>query len=172
MTVTLYVLLSMLIGAGMAMQLSMLGAMGRERGSFEGAWLSLIGSATGLALVLAVRAVRSDALLLPSPLDRFAVQALIAAVSGSLLVISFRGVEPYFAITGLFAVPFLIGAAFLVPEIGVARFFGAVTAGTFIGVVVLDHLGVFGAEPQHVTAFRLAGVALLLVGVVLVRSGR
>ncbi len=172
MIVTLYLLLSMLVGVGMATQLSMLGAMGRDRGPFEGAWLSLIGSATGLALVLAVRSARGDALVLPAPLDRFAVQALIAAVSGSLLALSFRGVEPYFAITGLFAVPFLIGAAFLVPEIGVALFFGAATAGSFIGVVVLDHVGAFGAEPQHVTAFRLAGVALLLVGVVLVRSGR
>ena len=54
MIVTLYLLLSMLVGVGMATQLSMLGAMGRDRGPFEGAWLSLIGSATGLALVLAV----------------------------------------------------------------------------------------------------------------------
>ena len=172
MTVTLYVLLSMLIGVGTATQLSMLGALGRDRGPYEGAWLSMIGSLTGLAIVLAARAARGDAPVLPAPLDRFAVQALIAAVSGSLLVLSFRGVEPYFAITGLFAVPFLIGAAFLVPEIGVALFFGAATAGTFAGVVLLDHLGAFGAEPQHVTVFRLAGVALLMVGVVLVRSGR
>ena len=172
MTTALYMLLSLLIGMGGAAQISMLGALGRARGPTESAWVSLLGSATGLAVVLAVRAARGDAPLLPTPLDRAVVLALVGAVTGGMLALSLRGLEPYFAVTGLFGVAFIVGAAFLVPEIGIALFFGSVTAGTLMSAVVLDHLGAFGAEPQQVTAFRIGGVALLLLGVVLVRSGR
>ncbi len=172
MTVTLYMLLSLLIGLGGAAQISMLGALGRDRGPTESAWISMLGSVAGITVMLAVRAARGDAPLLPSPLDRAAVLVLVGAVSGALLVFSMRGVEPYFATIGLLGVVFVVGAAFLVPEIGIARFFGALTAGTLMGALVLDHLGAFGAEPQHVTAFRIGGLALLLLGVVLVRGGR
>lgn len=172
MTVTLYMLVALLIGLGGSAQISMIGALGRDRGPTEAAWVSILGSVAGVAFVLAVRAARGDAPLLPSPLDRATVLALLGALTAALLFFSLRGVEPYYAIIGVFGVTFIVGAAFLVPEIGIARFFGAVTAGTLMGALVLDDIGAFGAEPQPVTALSIGGVALLLVGVVLVRAGR
>ncbi len=172
MTGALYMVVAVAIGIGGAVQISMLAALGRDRGPTEAAWVSILGSVVGMALLLAARAARGDAPLLPSPLDRLLPQLLIFAVSGALLALSLRGVEPYFAVIGLFGIAYIVGAAVIVPEIGIALFFGAVTAGTLLGALTLDHAGAFGAEPQHVTAFRLAGVAVLLLGVVLVRGGR
>ena len=172
MTVSLYMLAALVIGIGGAVQISMLSALGRDRGPFEAAWVSIVGSLAGMALLLAARAARGDAQLLPAPLDRLLPQLLIFAISGALLALSVRGAEPYFAVIRLFSIAYIAGAAIMVPEIGIALFFGAVTAGTLIGALGLDHAGAFGAEPQPVTAFRLAGVAVLMLGVVLVRGGR
>ncbi len=172
MTVTLHMLAALVIGAAAAVQLSMLAALGRDRGPTEAAWVSILGSLAGMALLLAARAVRGDASLLPAPLDRLLPQLLIFAVSGALLALSLRGVEPYYAVIGLFGIAYIVGAAIIVPEIGIALFFGAVTAGSLLGALWLDHAGAFGAEPQHVTAFRAAGVAVLMLGVVLMRAGR
>lgn len=172
MTVTMYMLVALVIGIGGAAQTSMLGALGRDRGPTEAAWVSILGSVAGIAAVLALRAARGDSSMLPWPLDRFAVQALVFAVTGALLALSVRGIEPYFAVTGLFGITYIIGAAVIVPQIGVALFFAATMSGTLIGALALDHAGAFGAEPQHVTALRLAGVGVLMLGVALVRGGR
>ena len=172
MTGAVYMALALVIGVGGAVQISMLAALGRDRGPTEAAWVSILGSVVGMALLLAARAARGDAPLLPGPLDRLVPQLLIFALSGGLLALSLRGVEPYFAVIGLFGIAYIVGAAVIVPEIGIALFFGAVTAGTLLGALTLDHAGAFGAEPQHITAFRLAGVAVLMLGVVLVRAGR
>ncbi len=172
MTGTVYMALAMVIGIGGAVQISMLAALGRDRGPTEAAWVSIVGALAGMALLLAVRAARGDAPLFPAPLDRTLPQLLIFAISGGLLALSLRGSEPYFAVVGLFSIVYIVGAAIIAPEIGIALFFGAVTAGSLLGALGLDHVGAFGAEPQHLTVFRLAGVAVLMLGVVLVRAGR
>jgi uncharacterized membrane protein YdcZ (DUF606 family) len=158
------------IGVGAALQTAMLGALGRTRGGTEAAWVSLLASILALALIFAVRSARGDTPALPTPFDRLPVQLALVAVAATLLALSIRGVAPYFAITGLFGVAFLVGAAYLVPSLGVALFFAAVTAGTVMGALAFDHLGAFGAEPQRVTVARAIGLAMLLAGVVIVRS--
>ena len=171
MTQWVYVLVAMLIGLGAAVQSSMLGALGRERGATEAGWISLLGSLTAIGAILAIRTLRGDAVALPAPFDRAFVQLLLVAVALLALVVSLRGVAPYYGIAGLFGVAFIVGAAFMVPRIGVALFFGAATAGTVLGALAVDHLGAFGAEPQHVTLLRVIGLGLLLLGVVVVRNG-
>ena len=164
-------MVALAIGAGGAAQLAMLGAMGRERGGTEAAWVSLLGSIVGLTLVLTLRALRGDAIELPAPLDRASVQAVVAVVAVLGLALSVRGIDPYFAATGLFGTFYIVGAAVLVPEIGAALFFGAVTASTLSAALALDHFGAFGAEVQEFSVLRVAGVVVLLAGVVLVRAG-
>jgi transporter family-2 protein len=171
MTQALQILAAMLIGLGGATQTSMLGALGRERGGTEGAWISLLGSVMGITIVLALRAARGDTPNLPSPFDRVPLQVVLASIVVVALVASLRGLPPYFAVTGLFGTAFIVGAGLLVPSLGVALFFGAVTAGTLVGAVGMDHVGAFGAAPHHVSALRVLGVSMLLAGVVVVRSG-
>lgn len=171
MTQALQILAAMLIGLGGATQTSMLGALGRERGGTEGAWISLLGSVAGITIVLAVRAARGNEVNLPAPFDRMPLHGVLAVIVVLALIASLRGLPPYFAVTGLFGTAFIVGAGLLVPSLGVALFFGAVTAGTVVGALGMDHVGAFGATPQHVSVLRVLGVSMLLAGVVIVRSG-
>ena len=171
MTQAASVAVAVLLGGTAALQVALLGAMSRERGPTEAAWTSLLGSVAALALVLAAQAVRGSPAL-PAPFDRPAVFAVVAVGAGALLVLALRGIAPGFAVTGTLAVPYLIGASFLAPRLGIGLFLGAIIAGQLGAAVLLDHLGAFGAVARPVDPVRIAGIAALLVGVVLVRGGR
>jgi transporter family-2 protein len=62
-----------------------------------------------------------------------------------------------------------VGAAILIPRIGVAQFAIGLTAGVLIASLTLDHTGAFGNEVRAVSAVRVAGAGLALVGAFLVR---
>lgn len=166
------ILVALAIGLGSAVQTGMLGAMGRDRGPTEAAWVSLLGSIVGIAFILGFRAVRGDPPALPSPFDRVEAYLAVLVGAGAILTLALRNAEPYYAVTGLFGVAFIAGAALLVPSLGVALFFGAATAGSVVGALVVDHVGAFGATPHPVSLARLAGLGLLLVGVVVVRTAK
>ena len=165
-----YVLLSIVVGLGAATQLAMLGALGRERGAYEATWISILGTIGGLAIVLVVRSFRGDAPNLPAPLDNRWPFAVVVALCVIALVISMRGLEPYLAFCGLFATAYLLSVGFAVPRIGTALFLGAATAGTLLGSAVYDHIGIFGNDVHEATLQRAGGIAVIFLGVVIVRA--
>ena len=75
----------------------------------------------------------------------------------------------------LFVAGGLMGAAFvtcsivLTPRLGAAVFLGFAVAGQLIAGLVLDHYGLLGLAIREVSPGRLAGVALLIAGAVLLR---
>lgn len=162
--------LAILLGGTSALQVALLGAMSRGRGPAEAAWVSLLGSVLSLALVLAVRATGGPPPALPPPFDRVLPFAAVALAAGSLLVLGLRGIAPGFAVTGMLATPYLLGASYLTPRLGIGLFLAAIIAGQLGGAVALDHVGAFGATPRPVDPLRLAGIALLLAGVALMRG--
>ena len=83
-----------------------------------------------------------------------------------------KGLNVYFAITGLFALPFLIGAGLIGPKIGVGLYLVIVLAGQMTGAVVHDHFGTFGNAIHRFDLLRALGIFALLTGVVLVRGVR
>lgn len=170
MTHTAYVLLSIAVGLGAATQLAMLGAMGRERGAYEATWISIVGTIGGLAIVLVVRSLRGASPNLPAPLDMVWPFAVVIALCAIALMISMRGLAPYLAVCGLFATAYLLTVGFAVPHIGAALFLGAATAGTLFGSAVYDHVGAFGSEAQEMTLLRAGGIAVVFLGVVMVRA--
>lgn len=164
--------LTFAIGIGAATQFAMVGALARQRGIPEATWISLLATITGVALVLGIRAMRGDAPELPSPLNH-ALPFLLVAVGASLLLwVSLRGVEPYYAATGLFAVVFLLGTATFVPRIGIGLFFIVNASGTLLGSALFDHLGAFGASPIHFTPMRALGFLVVFAGIAVVRFAR
>lgn len=172
MTTNLAPLLAALaIGVGAAVQTSMIGAMGRQRGAVEASWLSLLATVTGIALILSIRSLRDDAATLPAPFDRGPVLLLVAAMTVGALLLSTRGLPAYYAGTGLFAIAFLIGAGSLGPKLGVALFLSATIGGQVVGALIIDQFGAFGAAAIPLTPARLGGVVMLLGGVLLVRFG-
>ncbi len=172
MTQLLYVLMAMGVGVGSAVQVGLVGQMGRLRGPTEASWISVLGTVTCMAFVFTVQSLRQEAPNLPSPFNTVAPFAVIAAFAATGLVIGVRGLDPYLAITGVFGLLYLFGASFLAPRIGIALFVGSVTAGTLLASVGLDHVGAFGGLVQRISMVRVLGLLTLFVGVLLIRSGR
>ena len=172
MTQLLYVLMAMGVGVGSAVQVGLVGQMGRLRGPTEASWISVLGTATGMALLFTVQSLRDEAPNLPSPFNALAPFAVIAVAAGAGLAIAIRGLDPYLGIAGVFGLLYLFGASFLAPRIGIALFVGGVTAGTLVASVGLDHIGAFGGVVQRISVVRVIGLVTLLTGVVLIRSGR
>ncbi|MNJ64742.1 hypothetical protein D3C77_607150 [compost metagenome] len=65
---------------------------------------------------------------------------------------------------------YVAGAAALTPRLGAAGFLVLVVAGQIITAVVADHYGVMGLGGKPLNLARLAGVALILCGVLLVQG--
>lgn len=165
-----YIGMALLLGLGFATQVTMISAMGRLRGPLEATWVSLIGTVAGFTVIMAARTAAGTGLLLPFPFARPLVYTAVAALSALCLVLLLKGIAPYFAITGLFAIPLLVGAGFLGPRIGVGLYISSVIAGQLIGSVVLDHLGAFGTPVHRIDGVRVAGIGALLLGVALIRG--
>jgi transporter family-2 protein len=107
----------------------------------------------------------------PAPLAHGAAFLVVGALAGAALAISVRGMHPGFAITGLFAIAYLLGIGYGAPKIGIALFVAGVTAGQLAGAVAFDHAGAFGLDVHSISASRVLGLALVLAGVVVVRFG-
>jgi transporter family-2 protein len=122
--------------------------------------------------------------LLARPLDSPITAALASFVVGTVALgllawllpsrPDWPGVRalPWYAwLGGLYGAVFVVVAAFGAPRIGVAALLTAMVFGQLTMAVLLDHYGVLGLERQAITLPRLAGVALVVAGVVLVRRG-
>jgi uncharacterized membrane protein YdcZ (DUF606 family) len=168
----IFLLTAILLGAGATTQVSLVGAMARLRGPGEASWISILGTVTGLALVIGFRQAWGEQLRLPAPFDRAFVLALIAAGAAVALGFAVRGMAAQYGLTGFLAVPTLIGAGFLAPRLGIGPFVAAVIAGQLAGAVVVDHIGAFGAATHRLDATRAAGIVALLCGVLLVKGIR
>jgi transporter family-2 protein len=77
---------------------------------------------------------------------------------------------PWFAWSGgLFGAIFVALAIFLIPQLGAATFFALLIAGQMFGSIAFDHFGLLGVPVHPVSVIRIAGAALLVGGVVLIR---
>lgn len=72
-------------------------------------------------------------------------------------------------IGGLYGAVFVVAAAWAVPRLGVATTITLMVAGQLIISLFLDHFGAFGVPQAPINLTRLAGVALVIGGVLLVR---
>ncbi|WEK28131.1 MAG: DMT family transporter [Candidatus Pseudomonas phytovorans] len=71
---------------------------------------------------------------------------------------------------GVLGAMYVAGAAALIPKLGAAGFLVLVVAGQIITAVLADHFGVMGLSGKPLNLARLAGVALILCGVLLVQG--
>ncbi len=164
-------LIAFVVGLGSSAQIALIGGMAR-RGAPEATFTSMMATLAGIALVLALSGLRGDPPAFFAPLDRGLTFAVIATIAAALLVLSLKGVHPGYAVTGVFAILYLLGTALLVPRLGVALYFGATTAGSLVGAVLFDQFGAFGAHTTHLSPLRVIGVLTVFLGVTLVRIAR
>lgn len=166
---TLYVLVAVAVGCGSAVQLAMLGAMGRQRGAHEAAWISIVATIGGLSLVVVGRLAKGSLPNLPSPMNTAWPWVLVLLLASTAMALSVRGLPLYFAACGLFATTYLLAAGIAAPKIGASLFIGAATAGTLFGSAFLDHVGAFGGPVRETSLLRASGIAVVFLGVVMVR---
>lgn len=79
---------------------------------------------------------------------------------------------PWYAwIGGVYGVIFVVAATWAVPRMGVATTVTLMVAGQLIVSLVLDHFGAFGVPKQPINLTRIAGIGLVVAGVLLARRG-
>ena len=77
---------------------------------------------------------------------------------------------PWYAwVGGLYGAIFVVAAAWGVPKLGVATTITLMVAGQLMLSIGLDHFGVMGVPKNPVSLGRIAGVAMVVGGVLLVR---
>lgn len=73
---------------------------------------------------------------------------------------------------GLVGAAFVFGGLFVAPRVGASAFAAATIFGTVAASLIIDHLGLLGFAVRPVSVSRLAGVACVLLGLVLLQQGR
>ncbi|NBB51340.1 EamA-like transporter family protein [Rhizobium sp. CRIBSB] len=115
-----------------------------------------------------------------SPVNAAFVSFAVGTVALALLALlgqtrpdmaAVRALPWYAWVGGLYGVVFVIAATWAVPRLGVATTITLMVAGQLLLSLILDHFGAFGVPRQPVTLTRMAGVALVIGGVLLVRRG-
>lgn len=141
---------------------------------FSVALIILAGGATALQAPTNARLMTA----VGSPVNAaFVSFAVGTAVLGLLAVVfqtrpdmvAARSLPWYAWIGGLYGVVFVIAATWGVPRLGVALTITLMVAGQLLISLILDHFGAFGAPQQPINLGRLAGVALVIGGVLMVR---
>ena len=97
---------------------------------------------------------------------------LLMPVFGARLSLSDVANLPWWVIFGgLIGAGVVAGGAAIAPVTGAALFFVCLVAGQLVGSAIVDSTGAFGMQVQSLSITKLAGIALALGGVVLVRYG-
>ena len=141
---SLFLLLPALIaGAVVPFQAGANATLGRLLG--HPLWATLVSLAVSIAVILPVMAA-----------FRVPIPTIDAASKG-----------PWWIWTGgLAGVIYITAALLLAPRLGAANFMVAVIAGQMIASLAIDHFGLMGFAPRPVDPARLAGVLLIVGGMV------
>src|SRR5262245_60557393 len=71
---------------------------------------------------------------------------------------------------GVFGTVYIVVSILLLPQLGAATVVALLVTGQMLGSMAFDHYGLFGLAQHPIDGYRLAGAALLVAGVVLIRQ--
>jgi len=115
---------------------------------------------------------------LGSPVNAAFVSFAVGAAALGLLALALQArpdwtatrTLPWWAwVGGLYGAVFVVAAAWGVPRLGAALTITLMVAGQLLVALLLDHFGALGVPKQPMNLAKVAGVALVIAGVVLVR---
>ncbi|MBN8809482.1 MAG: DMT family transporter [Sphingomonas sp.] len=101
-----------------------------------------------------------------------AVTAAILALGGVPARAAFTGVPWYFYAGAVLVVFYLLSITWTTPRIGVGNAVFFVLLGQLVAAAAIDHFGWFGAIRSELTLRRVAGLAVMAIGVYLARKPR
>lgn len=112
-----------------------------------------------------------NAALISFAVGTVALTLVAAALQARPDMTATRALPPAAWLGGLYGAVFVVAAAYAVPKLGVATTIVLMVTGQMLLSLFLDHFGFMGVPKQPITLSRLAGVAMLVGGVLLVRRG-
>lgn len=140
-----YMLAAVIVGATISTQPALNAILARAIGSaFVASAISIAIALLGILAVLAVVGVER--------------------IAGD----TFTAVPWWVYLAGLAGTVFVVGGVIIAPVTGALAFFVCIVAGQMIGSVIADHYGAFGLEIREVSVMRLLGIALVLLGAIMV----
>jgi bacterial/archaeal transporter family-2 protein len=71
---------------------------------------------------------------------------------------------------GLLGIFFVAGIVVLLPKLGVALAFSLIIAGQMLTAILFDQFGWMGLAVKEISAGKIAGAVLLIIGVILIRK--
>lgn len=136
----------------------------------------LAGGATALQAPTNARLATAVASPVNAAFVSFAVGTAALGILAAILqtrpdITAAKGLPWYAWVGGLYGAIFVVAAAWAVPRLGVATTITLMVAGQLMISLVLDHFGALGVPQNPISLTRLAGVALVIGGVLLVRRG-
>lgn len=147
---------------------------------FQVLFLGLMAFVAGCALSLQAAVNSGLARAIGSPLTATSISfcvGTIVLISSTLISRQpfptgemVRSLPPYYFLAGgILGSFFLFSAIFLTPRLGVAVVMSTAIAGQLIGAILLDNFGLLGVTVREATLGRVAGVIVMIVGVVMIR---
>ncbi|MBK9611718.1 DMT family transporter [Candidatus Amarobacter glycogenicus] len=149
-------------------QSAIMGAASRARGGREASLIMPLGAAPILAALLLLIALDEGQTKLSAPLDTALAFSGLVLLCGAVLWLTIRGLPRWVGLAGVVSI-WLVLAPRLIADLGLALYVSTFTLGSCASALAFDHFGVFGTARRAVTAPRLGGLALVGVGVILVR---
>ncbi|HEY7682169.1 MAG TPA: DMT family transporter [Gemmatimonadales bacterium] len=141
--------------------------------------LILVALLVGLVLPVQAGVNAQLGITLGHPLTTAFVSFLVGTLALAALVLLARVPLPslrivletpsWYWVGGLLGALYIAAAVVLAPRLGATTMIASVVAGQMLASLVLDHFGWVGFAEHHATPSRLAGVILVVAGVLLVR---
>ncbi|MCG2663814.1 DMT family transporter [Brevundimonas sp.] len=134
----------------------------------------LAGGATALQAPTNARLASAVAAPVNAAFISFAVGTTVLGVVAALMqtrpdMAAARALPWYAWLGGVYGACFVVAAAWGVPRLGVAMTITLMVGGQLLLSLILDHFGALGVPRQPLNLGRIAGVGLVLAGVLLVR---
>ena len=97
--------------------------------------------------------------------------ALVLAASRTALpsISSLASVPPTAWLGGLIATGYIVAIVIVTPRLGVGVTAALIIVGQLLGAILMDHFGVFGNQQQTINAWRVAGLLLMVSGVIAIK---
>jgi transporter family-2 protein len=134
----------------------------------------LAGGATALQAPTNARLASAVASPVNAAFISFAVGTTVLGIVAALMhtrpdFAAARALPWYAWLGGVYGACFVVAAAWGVPRLGVAMTITLMVGGQLLLSLILDHFGALGVPRQPLNLGRIAGVGLVLAGVLLVR---
>ncbi|WP_191558363.1 DMT family transporter [Brevundimonas aurantiaca] len=134
----------------------------------------LAGGATALQAPTNAKLATAAASPVNAAFISFAVGTTVLGILAALMqtrpdMAAARALPWYAWLGGVYGACFVVAAAWGVPRLGVAMTITLMVGGQLLLSLILDHFGALGVPRQPLNLGRIAGVGLVLAGVLLVR---